>query len=281
MEENIYYVYVIIDPRNDKIIYIGKGNKSRYLDHERIAKSENRPVINRKLNNKLKKILKLGLFPIYEFPYILLSEDDAYKLERHYTDEIGLSKLCNLKDGGTNGCKFSADSKLKMGVSQKKRWELLTKEEKEIWSKHLSEMNMGHIVTQETKDKLSTVLKGVKWIDRFGEEKTKEIIEKIKKKTVGQKRPKQSAALKGRPAWNKGKKTHSDEFKKKQRERFLTDNPGKNPTNETKKKISDSKRGKKIKLQHTDDFKKSVSIRMKKYWEEKRNEKAKSNCSKL
>ena len=30
---NEYYVYGLIDPRNDSIFYVGKGKGKRYLDH--------------------------------------------------------------------------------------------------------------------------------------------------------------------------------------------------------------------------------------------------------
>lgn len=81
--------------------------------------------------------------------------------------------------------------------------------------------------------------------------------------------------MRGRVPWNKGKKFHSDEFKEKQKNRFLKNNPSKSFTVETKRKISDSKKGKKINLKHTDEFKAELSKRMKLYWEKKRNEKKK------
>lgn len=270
---NTCYVYMILDPRTDEIIYIGKGKNKRYLFHENIAKSDRVPI-NAKLNNKLKKILSMGLSPIYEFPYINLSSENAYFIERYYIDSIGLLNLCNLKDGGNEHISFSEESLMKMSKSQKARWSNMPEEEKEKWSKHLSDMNMGHIVTEETKKILSEKSKR-SYIEKYGEKRAKEIIDKHRDVTLGQKRPKQSESLKGRIPWNKGKKIHSDEFKEKQRIRFLENNPNKSSNEETRHKISKSKTGKKINLIHTDEFKKNLSERMKKYWEKKRNEKEK------
>jgi len=78
--EMTYYVYGLIDPRNNKVFYIGKGKDDKALSHFReneLLCSEN----NRK-NAKIRKLKKLGYSPIIEF-YAQNIEDEclAYTIE--------------------------------------------------------------------------------------------------------------------------------------------------------------------------------------------------------
>ena len=111
----------------------------------------------------------------------------------------------------------------------------------------ISEHFKGVPLKEETKQKISNSLKGRSYVEKFGEKRSEEIKAKFRKKSIGQKRPKQSQAMKGRftgkdnPMYGRH---HSEEFKQKRREYFLTDkNPGKNKSEETIKKISQAKMG--------------------------------------
>lgn len=248
MENLVYYVYEIIDPRNNKIIYVGKGKNNRYLTHEKIARYCKKPI-NNKLNNKLKKIIELNLKPIYVFIAKNISEYDAYKIENEITINIGLDKLCNLKHGGTNGAKFSEETRNKMKKSAALK-------DKSCYSnsernKKISIAKLGVPRTEKTKQKIRKFMKehikGKTHIEIYGEKKATEIKEKIILKSTGKKRSEnfkleQSLRFSGENNPMFGKK-QSDEFKETQRERFLKNNPGKNKSDETKLKISESKKG--------------------------------------
>lgn len=101
--------------------------------------------------------------------------------------------------------------------------------------------------SEEIKEKYKELYSNKTFIERFGEEKAKEIGEKISKSNSGKKRPKQSQIMKGRyvgelnPMF--GKK-HTEQFKEDRRKYLIENNPGKNKSEETKIKISDSKKGK-------------------------------------
>lgn len=89
---------------------------------------------------------------------------------------------------------------------------------------------------------------GKTFVERFGEHKAKEIGKKISEANSGQKRPKQSKAMKGRFKGNDYGKHQSSESRDKKRKRFLENNPNKNPSIKTRLKISKSKKGKPSKL---------------------------------
>lgn len=101
--------------------------------------------------------------------------------------------------------------------------------------------------SEEIKEKYKKLYSNKTFIERFGEEKAKEIGKKISKSNSGKKRPKQSQIMKGRyvgelnPMF--GKK-HTEQFKEDRRKYLIENNPGKNKSEETKIKISDSKKGK-------------------------------------
>jgi len=114
--ENIYYVYVYMDPLKPgsysykglnfsflyEPFYIGKGKKRRYLSH---LNENNLNSNNTFMNNKLKKILKLVTEPFILKLYENLTEEDAYNIEIDLISKIGKrtkkqGPLTNLSDGG-------------------------------------------------------------------------------------------------------------------------------------------------------------------------------------
>lgn len=268
---NSYYVYEIIDPRTNHIIYVGKGKGQRYLVHEKRA-VQNKKDINPKLANKLRKIFSEGLQPMYIFVQKGLTEEEAYALEQQLTFEIGLDNLCNLKHGGTNGATFTEETREKMRQSAALKDKSFYADPER--NRKISQARTGAPKSDATRKKLSDNLIGKSFVDRFGEERAAEIGKKIRDAQTGQKRPKQSQAMKGRftgkdnPMY--GKK-QSDELKEAHRQYFLSENnPGKNKTEETKRKISESKKGKPGHL-HTEEYKKMMSEGMKRRWEERKN----------
>ncbi len=170
--------------------------------------------------------------------------------------------------GANKGMKHSEETKQKMRDSWSYE-KIITPER----NKKISDSKKGIPRSDSTKKKLSENLKGKTFVERFGKKRAKEIGLKIRNAQLGQKRPKQSEAMKGKMVGKKnpmyGKKM-SDEFRKARREYFLSDkNPGKNKSEETKRKISNSKKGKPGIL-HTEEYKKLMSIKMKKIWKERK-----------
>jgi len=140
---------------------------------------------------------------------------------------------------------FTNDVIKKMSESAKKRWNNMSEDEKKIRNNKISKSKLGIKRTNEVKQKISNFFTGKSFIERFGKEKALEICKKISDS-------------------NRGKNYHTEEWKKKlsekmknndygkyqtsvslekKRNSFLTNNPGKNKSDETKQKISNSLKG--------------------------------------
>ncbi len=123
-----YYVYELIDPRNNKPFYIGKGKYKRMYAHFNAIKN-NKNLINKHLENKLKKLLCDGLKPNYKKIFESDNEKLCFNKEIERIKEIGRENLCNLTDGGEGGSvygrKLSLETKNKIRNSNigKKRSE--------------------------------------------------------------------------------------------------------------------------------------------------------------
>lgn len=87
---NIYYVYKLIDPRDQRPFYIGKGKNNRWKVHlnETIHTTDNK----RKFY-KIRKILSLNLEIQVEFVQKNMNETDAYDLEANLIKTYGRQKL--------------------------------------------------------------------------------------------------------------------------------------------------------------------------------------------
>lgn len=79
-ENGPFYVYELIDPRNDAVFYVGKGKGLRAWVHEARARRGREP--NALKAEVLGQIRRAGLSPIVNIAAENLTEEDAYKIER-------------------------------------------------------------------------------------------------------------------------------------------------------------------------------------------------------
>jgi hypothetical protein len=89
-----YYVYVLKDPRTDKVFYIGKGNANRIFQHILGA------IISDSQSEKLDLIREIGADKVQH--YVLrhgLTEDQSLEIESACIDLLGLDNLSNAVKG--------------------------------------------------------------------------------------------------------------------------------------------------------------------------------------
>jgi len=107
LTENVFYVYLLIDPRNNKSFYVGKGCGNRIYDH---VKEAQRSSKNSYKLNKIRKIMNLGLDINYEKVFRTNIEAKALEYEIKIIKEIGLDNLCNITPGGKNNSLYGEDN---------------------------------------------------------------------------------------------------------------------------------------------------------------------------
>ena len=102
--DSMYYVYVLIDPRNDQPFYVGKGKGRRVEAHYYNWASDR--MDNPYKSKKIEKLKKLGYQPKYEIVFEHTDVKLVYEEEkrliakwgRHRYDEGGI--LTNIRLGG-------------------------------------------------------------------------------------------------------------------------------------------------------------------------------------
>lgn len=173
------------------------------------------------------------------------SKNDCLFEEQKILKEYDLkdSKLYNNARGSQ--IIFTDDVLIKMSIAGKKRWENTSEESKKNRNEKISKSKTGVKRPVIVSEKLSKLLKGKTFIERYGEEKSKEIGCKISKSNTGKNyhtdewKNELSKKMKG----NNFGQYQSEETREIKRNKFLYNNPGKNKTEETKKKMSEVKKG--------------------------------------
>lgn len=119
-----FYVYQLIDPRNGKPFYIGKGTGNRIDDHEREAKND----VTHPKCDAIRSIWLAGYEVKKEKIKTFISEDDAFSFEEKMIEKIGLDNLTNLTKGG-RGAYFQkpSDPELKADKDKIKAFSLMYK----------------------------------------------------------------------------------------------------------------------------------------------------------
>jgi len=90
-----YYVYELIDPRNGKIFYVGKGKANRVYKHLKAA-LKGEPS---EKSYKIRDILKEELKPTLNIVKSGLSENEAFQLENLLITQYGKNNLTNINSG--------------------------------------------------------------------------------------------------------------------------------------------------------------------------------------
>lgn len=93
-EKISYYVYILKDPRTDKIFYIGKGKGNRIFQHLHCA------ITSTSQSEKLDLIREIGTDKVQH--YILrhgLTEEQSLEIESACIDILGLDNLTNAVKG--------------------------------------------------------------------------------------------------------------------------------------------------------------------------------------
>jgi hypothetical protein len=96
-----FYVYVLIDPRDGSVFYVGKGCGDRMHHHLREFRAGR--VLNGDKFARIGEIVAGGLEPIADVAWAHLSEDEAIRLERKTIAEYGLDRLTNIAPGQLTG----------------------------------------------------------------------------------------------------------------------------------------------------------------------------------
>ncbi|WP_228153077.1 terminase small subunit [Acinetobacter indicus] len=92
-----YYVYLLINPLDDKIFYIGKGKGNRLHSHAKNAKKG--LIDNEPKYSKIKEILKSGREPVAIVFESNLRESIAFKIEKELIHRLVDCGLTNISHG--------------------------------------------------------------------------------------------------------------------------------------------------------------------------------------
>jgi len=113
-----FYVYYLVDPRNNKPYYVGKGEGDRLVKHFRPHEIKN--PTNEHKTRTIKKLDREGYRPKYCFTVVAegLEETDALKLEELLIEKWGIDNLTNMTQGG-DGESPSEETKQKMSEAMK------------------------------------------------------------------------------------------------------------------------------------------------------------------
>jgi len=151
-----FYVYQLIDPRNNTVFYVGKGQGDRMYQHEEIAKKKvvDLKKLNRKLYYKIIKILLEKENILYKKIFETDDEEKALLKEKEIIKRLDLKNLCNITEGGVGGDTYKNNPRLNEILLQ------------------ISNSLKGRVCTEETKKNIS---KG-----NSGKRRTPEQIERMK-----------------------------------------------------------------------------------------------------
>lgn len=156
------------------------------------------------------------------------SSNECLEYEQKLLHSLDLSEDRYYNNGRGATIIFTDEVREKMSLTHTERWENMSEDKKRLRAKRISESKIGIPRSEETKKKLSDYWKGKNFVDRFGEERAKEIGEKISKSNTGQTyhSDEWKAHLSDRLKGNDFGKYQSKETRKVKRQRWIgTKNP--------------------------------------------------------
>lgn len=118
-----YYTYQLIDPRNGKPFYVGKGKGARLRAH---LKEKGKS----KKHQRIQEIKEAGLEVVCEIIKHFVSEDAAYNHEKSLIKKIGRHNLTNLTDGGRGApawVRGAKDHEIELDRAQVSLWAVMCK----------------------------------------------------------------------------------------------------------------------------------------------------------
>lgn len=93
------YVYLLVDPRDDKPFYVGKGRSYRMYEHAKLAR---RGYPERK-HQRIREIWQAGKEVEYRIIGLFTQHRAAHDFEFHTMKEIGFENLTNHNPYGARG----------------------------------------------------------------------------------------------------------------------------------------------------------------------------------
>jgi len=175
---NIYYVYQLVDPRNNKPFYIGEGKGNRAWSHLSFNSGCNNPHKDR----IIRKIQSQGLEVEVQIIKENLSKEESREYEKQIINSIGLENLSNIcqdanppilsgTSNGFYGKTHTNKTKHILGLVNKGR-DIKTKEGKEAISRSLKKRWQDPVLRERQLDALRA---------RKGEKRSQQAKESYKK----------------------------------------------------------------------------------------------------
>jgi hypothetical protein len=159
----IYYVYFLINSRNNLPFYVGKGKGRRMFIHVKSALRGRILDRNKKKHYKIRSIFKNHGRVLYRKVIKDVSENLAYKFEVILVKSIGRENLCNLTDGGDGLSNPSNKTRRKMSLSHKGKISgFLGKHHSKKSKRKLCLSHLGRAHSLEQKRKISLAHLGKK-----------------------------------------------------------------------------------------------------------------------
>lgn len=170
MQKTLHYVYEYLDPRTEKVFYVGLGKGHRWLCHTRPSMlSDSSPK-----SELIKEIMSVGQFPIIRKVAEDLSLEEACSKEKDLIAYYGKENLTNRTSGGQGhpgsksflGKTHTPETKEKLRIAKLgSRNPMYGKPRSEESLAKFRESMKGisrEPVTEETKAKIANSLKGRK-----------------------------------------------------------------------------------------------------------------------
>jgi uncharacterized protein len=127
--ESDFYIYLYIDPRTDKVFYVGKGRLERVNRHIMQARDYSNSSYSKKpIVTYIRDLWDQGLEPIVKMYAENITEEESFVIETNLIREfgrkdLGLGTLLNITDGGAGTVhhKHTEETKKKMSDAKRRK----------------------------------------------------------------------------------------------------------------------------------------------------------------